>query len=75
MRTPSLYSQDDPISEALKPPASETPAERQLRLQKEAEARRISEKIDEDLRLERERMKKSRDDVKVILLGPYQTAD
>jgi guanine nucleotide-binding protein alpha-1 subunit len=65
MRTPSIYSQDDPITEALKPPSSETPAERQVRLQAEAEARRISEKIDEDLRLERERLRKNKDDVKV----------
>jgi hypothetical protein len=65
MRTPSLYSQDDPISAALKPSPTETEAERDARLLSEAEARRVSEQIDEDLRNERERMKRNRGDVKV----------
>jgi len=65
MRTPSLYSQDDPISAALKPSPTETEAERSVRLVREADAKRISEQIDEDLRLERERLKKRKGDVKV----------
>lgn len=65
MRTPSIYSQDDPLSSVLKPPPSETDVERKARLQGEAEAKRISEKIDEDLRLERERLRRSKGDVKV----------
>jgi hypothetical protein len=36
MRTPSLYSQDDPISAALKPSPTETEAERSARLVREA---------------------------------------
>lgn len=66
-RTPSLYSHEDPISIALRPPPSETDAERRLRLQREAEAKRISETIDEELRLDRERLKKTKGDVKVSL--------
>ena len=65
MRTPSLYSQDDPISAALKPPETETEAERTARLYAEAEAKRVSERIDEHLREERERIKKRKGDVKV----------
>lgn len=65
MRTPSIYSQDDPLTEALKPPESETEIERRLRLELEAEAKRVSEQIDEDLRLEREDMRRKRGDVKV----------
>lgn len=65
MRTPSLYSQDDPFSAALKPSPSETDTERRVRQAAEAEARRVSEQIDEELRQERERMKRSRGDVKV----------
>lgn len=65
LRTPSIYSQDDPISVALRPSPSESDQERRLRLQNEAEAKRISEKIDEELRLDRERLKKSKGDVKV----------
>lgn len=65
MRTPSIYSQDDPISAALKPPPTETEAERHDRLVLEAEAKRVSEQIDDDLREERERLKKRKGDVKV----------
>lgn len=65
MRTPSLYSQDDPISAALKPSPSETEAERSARLVREVDAKRVSEQIDEDLRLERERLKRRKGDVKV----------
>jgi hypothetical protein len=65
MRSPSIYSQDDPITAALKPPPSETEAERIIRLRLEDEAKRVSEQIDEDLREERERLKKKKGDVKV----------
>ena len=68
MRTPSLYSQDDPISAALKPSPMETEAERTSRLYAEAEAKRVSEQIDDDLREERERLKKKKGDVKVSAL-------
>ncbi|KAK7032274.1 hypothetical protein VNI00_013233 [Paramarasmius palmivorus] len=73
MRTPSLYSQDDPITEALKPPVTETEAQRRIRLQEEAEAKRISEQIDEDLRQERELIKRKRGDVKLLLLGQAES--
>jgi len=69
MRSPSLYSQDDPITAAMKPPLSETELERAARLEAEAEAKRVSEQIDEDLREERERLKKRKGDVKVRLLS------
>ncbi|KAG7089367.1 hypothetical protein E1B28_011057 [Marasmius oreades] len=72
-RTPSLYSQDDPITEALKPPPSETETERQIRLQEEAEAKRISEQIDEDLRQEREVLRRRRGEVKLLLLGQAES--
>lgn len=70
MRTPSVYSQDDPISQALKPPSTETEAEKKYRIERETEAKRISEQIDEDLRLERERLKRSKGDVKVSSCSP-----
>ncbi|KAF8825318.1 hypothetical protein HHX47_DHR7000513 [Lentinula edodes] len=74
MRTPSIYSQDDPLTEALKPPESETELERRARLEEEAEAKRVSEQIDEELRLERESMKRKRGDVKVLpLIVDYNT--
>ncbi|KAF4571609.1 hypothetical protein EYR40_008106 [Pleurotus pulmonarius] len=67
MRTPSIYSQDDPISAALQPASDETETERKARLEQEAEAKRISEEIDEELRLERERIKRSKGDVKSLM--------
>ncbi|GLB40245.1 putative guanine nucleotide-binding protein [Lyophyllum shimeji] len=73
MRTPSLYSQDDPISAAMKPPPTETDAERNVRLMAEAEAKRVSDQIDEDLRQERERMKRKKGDVKLLLLGQAES--
>lgn len=66
IRTSSIRSQDDPLSLAIRPPPEESDSDRHIRLQHEAEARRISEQIDEELRFERERLKKSKSDVKVI---------
>ncbi|KAF5391604.1 hypothetical protein D9757_002532 [Collybiopsis confluens] len=73
MRTPSIYSQDDPLSEALKPPESETDFERQLRIERETDAKRVSEQIDEQLRMERENLKRKSGDVKLLLLGQAES--
>ncbi|KAJ6513044.1 guanine nucleotide-binding protein [Mycena sanguinolenta] len=77
MRTPSLYSMDstvDPISQVMRAShATETPEERRARLEEEAEAKRVSEQIDEELRQERERMKRSKGDVKLLLLGQAES--
>ncbi|THV07236.1 guanine nucleotide-binding protein [Dendrothele bispora CBS 962.96] len=73
MRTPSIYSQDDPLTEALRPSENETEEQRRARLQDEAQAKRVSEKIDEELRLERERLRRSRGDVKLLLLGQAES--
>ncbi|KAJ7859136.1 guanine nucleotide-binding protein [Mycena olivaceomarginata] len=77
MRTPSIYSVDsavDPISQAMRAShASETPEERSARLAAEADAKRVSEQIDEELRQERERMRRSRGDVKLLLLGQAES--
>ncbi|EIW84234.1 guanine nucleotide-binding protein [Coniophora puteana RWD-64-598 SS2] len=73
MRTSSIRSTDDPLSLAMLPPESETDAERVARLQSESDARRISEQIDEELRIERERLKKNKSDVKLLLLGQAES--
>jgi len=73
MRTPSVYSQDDPITAALQPPATETEQQRYLRLEAEANAKRVSEQIDEDLKQERERLKRNKDDIKLLLLGQAES--
>lgn len=64
-RTSSIYSADDPLSLALKPPLTETDDERQLRVAAELEAKRISDTIDEELRNERERKRRANMQVKV----------
>ena len=55
-RPPSVRSvgtdYGDPISALLRPPPGESDHERQLRLQREAEAKRISDSIDEELKAE-----------------------
>lgn len=71
MRTPSLYSLDDPISAALQPPANETRKERALRLKAEVKAKRVSDQIDEELQQERERLKRNKDDIKAMSLCPH----
>lgn len=57
-RTSSLYSVDDPLALALRPPPLETDYEREQRIAAEIEAKRISDHIDEELRLEREARKR-----------------
>jgi len=64
----------DPISQVMRAShASETPEERRARLEAEAEAKRVSEQIDEELRQERERLKRSKGDVKLLLLGQAES--
>ena len=48
---------DDPLSRVLAPPPNETPEEKETRLRLEAEARQISDKIDEQLKAERSRLR------------------
>lgn len=62
----------DPFSSAFAPPEDETSDERSLRLDKEAEARRISDAIDEQLKAERQQHKRGRI-VKVLLLGQSES--
>ncbi len=65
-RTPSVNAfgdGGDPLSAVLRPPATETDQERALRLEREAEAKRISDKIDEEINQDRKRKKNK--DVKV----------
>ena len=50
----------------------ETPEQRAVRLQLEAEARQVSERIDEQIKAERAALKKSKP-VKVLLLGQSES--
>ncbi len=62
----------DPITLLLSPPPNETAEERVIRLQKEAEARKISENIDEQLRRESAALKK-RNVLRMLLLGQSES--
>ncbi|KAH9949987.1 G-protein alpha subunit [Amylocystis lapponica] len=76
-RPPSVHSttteSGDPLALLMRPPSMETEPERQLRLQREAEAKRISDSIDEEIKQDRERYKKSKQDVKLLLLGQAES--
>jgi guanine nucleotide-binding protein subunit alpha len=63
----------DPFTEFLLPPLEETDQEKALRERKEMEARRISEAIDDDIKLERSALKKERNVVKALLLGQSES--
>lgn len=66
---------DDPLAAAIAPPADETVEERAARERREAEAKRVSDGIDENLRAERAAAKKKRKPVKVLLLGQSESGE
>ena len=63
----------DPLSVALEPPPDESPADRWAREQAEAQARRISEQIDDQIKAEKLAMKKRKPPIKVLLLGQSES--
>ncbi|KAI6022919.1 guanine nucleotide binding protein, alpha subunit [Pisolithus microcarpus] len=66
-------SLDDPLALALSPPPNETPEQRSAREQAEAEARKTSEAIDEQIRQEKIALKKKKKPVKILLLGQSES--
>jgi hypothetical protein len=65
-------SSDDPLDEVLRPPPDETPEQRELRLEREAEAKRISLAIDASIKAERQARRKKRI-VRLLLLGQSES--
>jgi hypothetical protein len=63
----------DPLSAAMAPPPGETSEQRAGRLRKEAEAKRVSDAIDEELKAERAALKKKRKAIKILLLGQAES--
>jgi hypothetical protein len=59
----------DPLAAALAPPLDETPDARAAHLLTEGDARRVSDKIDEQLKQERASCRRQRPCVKILLLG------
>ncbi|KAJ7701740.1 heterotrimeric G protein alpha subunit [Mycena rosella] len=60
---------DDPFYEILRPPIDETPAQMTARLKREADAQRISDNIDEDIKRDRALQRKARKELRILLLG------
>ncbi|KAF8268004.1 guanine nucleotide binding protein, alpha subunit [Lactarius quietus] len=71
MRAPTA-DDDDPLAAALRPPPDESPEARAIRLTREEEAVRVSQAIDESIRVERQAHKKTRV-VRVLLLGQSES--
>lgn len=63
---------DDPLDEVLRPPPDETPEQRDIRLARETEAKRISQSIDAAIKAERNARRKKRI-VRLLLLGQSES--
>jgi guanine nucleotide-binding protein subunit alpha len=63
----------DPLSRVLAPPTNETSEQCAAREAKEAEARRVSERIDEQIRSEKQANSRNRAPVKVLMLGQAES--
>lgn len=68
-----LRSDSDPLSRVLLPPPNETQEEKELRIQAEHHAKKVSDGIDEMIRQERIERKKTRSDINVLLLGQSES--
>lgn len=68
-----IKSEPDPFAFFHAPPPNETPGERVAREVREAEAKRISDKIDDQLKAEKLALKKQRYIVRVLLLGQSES--
>ncbi|KAI0054938.1 G-alpha-domain-containing protein [Artomyces pyxidatus] len=64
---------DDPLAAAMRPPEDESPAQRELRILTEQQAKQISDAIDEQIRLDKAELKKNKPDVQVLLLGQSES--
>lgn len=62
----------DPLAAAIQPAHNESPDDRQKRLADEAEARRISNEIDQDIKREKALRKKAKI-VRLLLLGQSES--
>jgi hypothetical protein len=66
-------SDNDPLTAAIAPPKNESTPARVARLRAEAEARRVSDEIDEQLKQDRATRRRQRPCVKVLLLGQSES--
>jgi guanine nucleotide-binding protein subunit alpha len=68
-----VYDSSDPFSVLMAPPPGETPEERARREQEEADAQRVSDGIDDEIKKTRLALKKEKNMVKVLLLGQSES--
>jgi hypothetical protein len=66
-------SSNDPFDAILRPPPDESPAQREMRILAEQQAKQVSDAIDEQLRVERAELKRNKPDVKILLLGQSES--
>lgn len=59
----------DPLTLAMAPPPGETPEQRRIREEAEAEAVQVSKRIDAELKLAKAALKKRKEAVQVLVLG------
>jgi len=69
--TLNLFDADDPLSMAIKPPPSESALEREARINAELEAKRISDLIDQEIKLGAKQRPNT--EVKLLLLGQAES--
>lgn len=69
---PSSYPDDDPLDQVLRPPPDESHDQREIRLAREEEARKVSQAIDATIKAERQARRKKRI-VRLLLLGQSES--
>ncbi|KAF8644193.1 hypothetical protein AX16_008633 [Volvariella volvacea WC 439] len=67
------HDPSDPLTRLLAPPEDETPEQKAERERNEAAAKKRSDKIDEELKLEQARLKKEANVVRLLLLGQSES--
>ncbi|THH14466.1 hypothetical protein EW146_g5867 [Bondarzewia mesenterica] len=72
MTRPSVDS-PDPLTAAIAPPKDESPEQRTERERQEAEAQRVSDMIDEQIKAEVNAKKRKKPPIKVLLLGQSES--
>ncbi|KAF5380126.1 hypothetical protein D9615_006289 [Tricholomella constricta] len=65
--------ENDPFAMFTAPPPDETPAEKSVRERREAEQKRVSDRIDEQIKADKAALKKQKSVVKVLLLGQSES--
>ncbi|PPQ94855.1 hypothetical protein CVT25_007227 [Psilocybe cyanescens] len=71
--TTNTAADPDPFAIFHTPPPNETPGERVEREAAEAEAKRVSDQIDDQLKVDKAAMKKAKNSVRVLLLGQSES--